>query len=200
MASHFDLNAAIAQWRDDLTAKGVTPPVAFGRAAERIGAALPLVTEFAVADRLAKRPPALLIVAAVFIFAGISAGWTTVALALHGSIRPNPAVCGVIIGIGLLLRSPRCRMLGVISLWLSFFAILALSSAIAFGVITDSAAHITVGGFGLGPRVPAALHLPLLGAGCCVTLLVTAWMNAVLRRHDVRSLFIRRPANRLSSL
>jgi hypothetical protein len=130
-------------------------------------------------------PISLKIVAALFIFGGISALIEVIVAFMHRSLNINFGILGLFIGPGLLALRPGWRTCALILIWIGLiafplFAVLVLAY--------HPPLNISLFGQDIGKAPPEA---GLFAAA--VAFALTLWSYWVLVRPDVRRLFDYRP-------
>lgn len=129
-----------------------------------------------------KRPLSLLLVAVIFILAGLGALWEMVSALFGSAVDINFGVLALFAGIGLLRLRPRWRICALVFVWFLFAVVLFLVGALIFA--PDSVELTLFGMQSTGAQSPlvAWLSMALFGA-------FVSWIYHVLTRHDVRRLF-----------
>jgi len=129
-----------------------------------------------------KRPLSLVIVAVLFILAGVAAAWDVVSSLFHSRVSFNFCVLMLFAGIGLLRFKRGWRTCALAFVWV-FFA----GAFLGLGVLIFSPESWTIGLFGSESTAAQRPVIPWLFLICLI--LLSLWVYRTLTRRDIRRLF-----------
>jgi hypothetical protein len=130
-------------------------------------------------------PAALVVVACLFIFGGVSCAIEMIATLARGGLSINLGVVNLFIGLGLLRRNPRSRSWALVFTWIGLVGAVILGLIVLFGPAPD----LRLFGRTVGPAPKPLAIIMMLGWA-----LFQLWQYWVLTRPDVQDLFRKVPA------